>query len=208
MNVFIKPKDIADGNKKLNISLVAQLFNTCHGLVYESETVPDLSTLEIDDVGDSREERVFRMWINSLNIEGVYVNNLFADSGDGVLLLKVSYALHHVPRAPYTIPYTTSPYNIHHKPYTIQVIDYVVPGKINWRRVNMDPVSRFKKVENANLVIEVCKSLSLTMVNIGMSWLVMGCEFWRIVCVHFVYAYVYVYGPLLTHTRTNTHILL
>eukprot|EP01031_Cornospumella_fuschlensis_P026248 gene26248-31707_t len=135
VNVFIKPKDIADGNKKLNISLVAQLFNTCHGLVYESETVPDLSTLEIDDVGDSREERVFRMWINSLNIEGVYVNNLFADSGDGVLLLKV--------------------------------IDYVAPGNINWRRVNLDPTSRFKKVENANLVIEVCKTLQLTMVNIG-----------------------------------------
>lgn len=92
VNVFIKAKDILDGNKKLNISFIAQLFNTCHGLVVEDTTkVLDLSTLEIDDVGDSREERVFRMWINSLNIEGVYVNNLFADSSDGVNLLKVSY---------------------------------------------------------------------------------------------------------------------
>jgi plastin-1 len=86
-------------------------------------------------VGDSREERVFRMWINSLNIEGVYVNNLFADSSDGVMLLKV--------------------------------IDYVASGSVNWRKVNIEPTSRFKKVENGNLVIEVCNALKLTMINIG-----------------------------------------
>lgn len=90
-NIFIKPKDICDGNRKLNISFVAQLFNTCHGLTMDDEApvLPDLSTLEIDDVGDSREERVFRMWINSLNIDGVYINNLFADSQDGFNLIKV-----------------------------------------------------------------------------------------------------------------------
>lgn len=91
-NVFIKPKDICDGNKKLNISLVAQLFNTCHGLNMDDvpkTELPDLSDLEIDDVGDSREERVFRMWINSLNIDGVYLNNLFADCQDGFNLIKV-----------------------------------------------------------------------------------------------------------------------
>jgi len=88
--VFIKNKDICDGNKKLNISLVAQLFNTCHGLVIDETKPPiDLSTLEIDDVGDSREERVFRMWINSLNIEDVYINNLFSDMQDGYYMLKV-----------------------------------------------------------------------------------------------------------------------
>lgn len=90
-NVFIKPKDICDGNKKLNISLVAQLFNTCHGLFVEEEQKIefDMSSLEIDDAGDTREERVFRMWINSLNIDDVYVNDLFADTQDGVNLLKV-----------------------------------------------------------------------------------------------------------------------
>ena len=35
-----------------------------------------------------REERVFRMWINSLNIENVYINNLFTDCRDGVNLIK------------------------------------------------------------------------------------------------------------------------
>lgn len=37
VEVFIKSKDIVEGNKKLNVSLVAQLFNTCHGLVIEEE---------------------------------------------------------------------------------------------------------------------------------------------------------------------------
>lgn len=36
----------------------------------------------------NREERVFRMWINSLNIENVYINNLFTDCRDGVNLIK------------------------------------------------------------------------------------------------------------------------
>ena len=36
-----------------------------------------------------REERVFRMWINSLNIDGLYINNLFTDCRDGVNLIKV-----------------------------------------------------------------------------------------------------------------------
>lgn len=49
----------------------------------------DFSQLEIDDAGDSREERVFRMWINSLNIDGLYINNLFSDCQDGVALIKV-----------------------------------------------------------------------------------------------------------------------
>ena len=86
-------QDICDGNKKLNTSMVAQLFNTNHGLKFDTERrqadLIDLSLLNIDDAGDSREERVFRMWINSLNIEGVYVNNLFSESQDGVNLLKV-----------------------------------------------------------------------------------------------------------------------
>jgi plastin-1 len=109
-SVFIKPKDICDGNKKLNISLVAQLFNTCHGLLMEDiedtrKTTITLSTSNIDDVGDSREERVFRMWINSLNIDGVYINSdLFSETQNGVYLLKL--------------------------------INQIVPGTVVWKRLD------------------------------------------------------------------------
>ena len=57
------PKDICDGNKKLNTSMVAQLFNTCHGLEFESErkrmSLVDISALNIDDAGDSRWDSFF-----------------------------------------------------------------------------------------------------------------------------------------------------
>lgn len=49
-------------------------------------------TRQLDDAGDTREERQFRLWINSLGLEQVYVNHLFADLSDGVVLLKVSKA--------------------------------------------------------------------------------------------------------------------
>jgi len=89
--VFIKPNDIVKGNKKLNLGFVAQLFNTCPGLYISEEELAeyDFAGLDLDDAGDTREERVFRMWINSLNIPDLYINNLFADLEDGCALLKV-----------------------------------------------------------------------------------------------------------------------
>ena len=42
-----------------------------------------------DDVEGSREERSFRMWCNSLGVEGVYVNNLYDGIKDGIVLLKI-----------------------------------------------------------------------------------------------------------------------
>jgi len=89
--VFIHPDNIVKGNKKLNLGFVAQLFNTCPGLTITEEELAeyDFAGLDLDDAGDTREERVFRMWINSLNIPDLYINNLFADMEDGCALLKV-----------------------------------------------------------------------------------------------------------------------
>lgn len=39
--------------------------------------------------GDTREERTFRMWVNSLDIEGLYINDLFADLCNGIAILQV-----------------------------------------------------------------------------------------------------------------------
>jgi hypothetical protein len=88
---FIEPADIVKGNRKLNLGFCAQIFNTNSGLVITEEQLSnfDFASLDLDDAGDTREERVFRMWINSLNIEGLYVNDLFADLCDGVAILKV-----------------------------------------------------------------------------------------------------------------------
>jgi len=86
---FIKPRDIVAGNSKLNLIFTAAIFNQCPGLEpLTTEEVKKAGMLE-DDKGDSREERVFRMWINSLGIDDLYINNLFLDCRDGLVLLKV-----------------------------------------------------------------------------------------------------------------------
>jgi len=86
---FIKPNDIVKGNPRLNLAFTASIFNQCPGLDPLSEEEIKKVGLMDDDTGDSREERAFRMWINSLGIDGVYVNNLFDDCRDGLVLLRV-----------------------------------------------------------------------------------------------------------------------
>ncbi|KAH9306636.1 hypothetical protein KI387_011040, partial [Taxus chinensis] len=58
-----------------------------NGLTIEHSSVSFAEMIE-DDEQDSREERAYRMWINSLGIE-TYVNNLFEDVRDGWVLLEV-----------------------------------------------------------------------------------------------------------------------
>lgn len=87
---FITPKDIVNGNMKLNILYTAAIFNTCHGLDPASEEeLYEAAKLLQDDVEGSREERAFRMWMNSLGLPDLYVNNLYEDSKSGVIILKV-----------------------------------------------------------------------------------------------------------------------
>jgi len=42
-----------------------------------------------DDIEGSKEERAFRFWINSLGIEDVFINNLYEEVRDGLVILKV-----------------------------------------------------------------------------------------------------------------------
>ena len=84
----IQARDIVKANEKLNLGFCAALFNACPGLDPPDEAdLSLLAELPDDDGGDSREERAFRMWINSLNIEQ-YVNNLFDDVRDGMVILQ------------------------------------------------------------------------------------------------------------------------
>jgi plastin-1 len=87
---YITANDICSGNSKLNVLYTAAIFNQCHGLddLTEQEQF-DAAQLLNDDVEGSREERAFRMWINSLGLPDMHINNLYEDSKSGVLLLKV-----------------------------------------------------------------------------------------------------------------------
>jgi len=87
---FLTANDILKGDPKFNMAFVAQLFNTNPGLkALEEEEKKEMAGLMDDDEGDTREERAFRMWMNSLGIPKLYVNNLFSDAVDGLVLLKV-----------------------------------------------------------------------------------------------------------------------
>lgn len=55
---------------------------TCRsGLSTDSSKFSYAELVESDDEQDSREERAYRMWINSMGIE--YVSSLFEDVRDG-----------------------------------------------------------------------------------------------------------------------------
>ena len=85
---IIKPQNIVDANQKLNLAFCAQIFNANPGLVVTEEELHEMAGLLDDDVGDSREERVFRMWMNTLG-EDIHVENLYEDLRDGIVILQV-----------------------------------------------------------------------------------------------------------------------
>eukprot|EP00121_Abeoforma_whisleri_P014619 Awhi_evm1s13481 len=76
---FVKPRDVVKGNPKLNLAFVANLFNT-HPALEPME--------EIEIIEETREEKTFRNWMNSLGVNP-YVNNLYQDLRDGIVILQL-----------------------------------------------------------------------------------------------------------------------
>jgi hypothetical protein len=79
---FLRPRDIVAGNAKLNLAFVANLFNTLPGLD------PVAEPIKIEEIEETREERAFRNWMNSLGVDP-YVNHLYEDLRDGIILLQL-----------------------------------------------------------------------------------------------------------------------
>jgi len=149
VKTFIRPGDIVAGNSKLNLAFVASIFNQCPGLEPLSKEELEKAGFLDDDFGDSREERAFRMWINSLGMKDkdgkeVYMNSLFEDVKDGLGLLHV--------------------------------IDHIEPGLVSWKKVELQPNNKFKKVSNNNYAVDLgkAKELHLSLVGIGGSDVVDG----------------------------------
>ncbi|KAI5612626.1 plastin-1 isoform X1 [Silurus asotus] len=81
---FVSPQDVVAGNQKLNIAFVANLFNMYPALKKPADNSIDLTTIE----GESREDRTFRNWMNSLGISP-RVNHLYSDLTDGLVILQL-----------------------------------------------------------------------------------------------------------------------
>jgi len=139
VKAFLKAKDIASGNPRLNLAFTAAIFNKCPGLDPLSQEELEKAGLLEDDFGDSREERAFRMWINSLGIKDLYINSLYEDVKDGLALLKV----------------------------IDKVQPGLVDWKS--KKIENNPNHKLKKVGNNNYAIELGKSkeLHLSLVGIG-----------------------------------------
>ena len=111
-------KDIVKGNSKVNILFVAEMFNTKHGLEEVTQEEFEAAGLIDDDIEGSKEERAFRLWINTLELKDldgndIFINNLYDDLCDGIVLCKA-----------------------------IHKIDQTV---VEWNRIEKKPDSVFKK---------------------------------------------------------------
>ncbi|KAI9083294.1 hypothetical protein K1719_034826 [Acacia pycnantha] len=86
---YLTPKDIVEGSPNLNLAFVAQIFQHRNGLTVEVDSKKvSFAEMMTDDAQTSREERCFRLWINSLGT-ATYVNNVFEDVRNGWVLLEV-----------------------------------------------------------------------------------------------------------------------
>ena len=138
---YITPDDIVAGNNKLNTLFVASIFNAYPGLEPATEEeMYEAAKLLDDDVEGAREERAFRMWINSLGLnddngEPIHINKLYEESKDGLLLLRT--------------------------------LEKIKPGCVNWKIVDKKPNNPFKKTVNCNEVIDASKKSKYQIVGIG-----------------------------------------
>ena len=87
---FLRPTNVVKGHARLNMAFVANLFNNYPALEAPEEGLPDF---DLGDFGETREERTFRNWMNSLGVTP-FVNNLYSDLNDGLILLQVGVYTH------------------------------------------------------------------------------------------------------------------
>jgi len=132
---YLTPNALINGNSKLNFAFVANLFNThpCLAPLSDEERA-QLDEWLFSSSGD-RESRSFALWMNSLGCEP-FVNNLFDDLQDGLILLQTLDKVHP------------------------GLVDW---KKVNKQT---PITSKFKKVENTNYVLALAKSLNFSLVNI------------------------------------------
>ncbi|CAK9293407.1 unnamed protein product [Gordionus sp. m RMFG-2023] len=76
---FITSRDVSTGNYKLCLAFVANLFNNHPGLPIDGLEPPE------EKIEETREEKTFRNWINSLGVQP-RVKYLYPDLQDGIVL--------------------------------------------------------------------------------------------------------------------------
>ena len=130
-HIYIKNSDIVKGNERLNQFFCAEIFKANNGIKMAKEEAKNiLDKLINDDEESVRKERFFRIWINSLKLDGVKIinnlYNLYEDCKNGILLLKI--------------------------------IDKIIPGNVKWEIVEKNTgSSKFKTMMICQEVVDVLK---------------------------------------------------
>uniref|UniRef100_A0A1J3IPI9 Fimbrin-1 n=1 Tax=Noccaea caerulescens TaxID=107243 RepID=A0A1J3IPI9_NOCCA len=83
---YLTAEEIVEGSPTLNLAFVAQIFHERNGLSTDGKY--SFAEMMTEDVETCRDERCYRLWINSLGIDS-YVNNVFEDVRNGWILLEV-----------------------------------------------------------------------------------------------------------------------
>ncbi|EDO32484.1 predicted protein [Nematostella vectensis] len=127
---FVRAKDVVKGNAKLNLAFVCNLFNT----------FPCLEPVEheMTDIEETREEKTFRNWINSLGIKP-FVQNLYLDLDDGMILFQLFDQV---------------------QP---GIVNYDKVNKPPFKKMG----AKMKKLENCNYAISVADLLKFSLVGVG-----------------------------------------
>ncbi|XP_028277519.1 plastin-3 [Parambassis ranga] len=131
---FVTPADVISGNPKLNLAFVANLFNKYPALTKPENEDIDWGLLE----GETREERTFRNWMNSLGVNP-NVNHLYADLQDAMVIFQL---------------------------YEKIKVEVDWNNKVN-KPPYPKLGSNMKKLENCNYAVELGKSAKFSLVGIG-----------------------------------------
>ncbi|XP_043997232.1 plastin-3-like [Gambusia affinis] len=131
---FVTPTDVVSGNPKLNLAFVANLFNK-----YPALTKPENEDIDWDLLGgETREERTFRNWMNSLGVSPT-VHHLYVDLQDAMVILQL------YERIKVEVDWNNK---VNKPPYP----------KLG---------TNMKKLENCNYAVELGKTTKFSLVGIG-----------------------------------------
>jgi len=80
---FVRPNDVVEGNQKLNMAFVANLFNT-----YPALDAPEVQPEDDVNNEETREEKTYRNWMNSMGVKP-FVNYIYEDLANGLIIFQL-----------------------------------------------------------------------------------------------------------------------
>uniref|UniRef100_A0A2K6TLC4 Plastin 1 n=1 Tax=Saimiri boliviensis boliviensis TaxID=39432 RepID=A0A2K6TLC4_SAIBB len=159
---FVTPADVVSGNPKLNLAFVANLFNTYPCLHKPNNNDIDMNLLE----GESKEERTFRNWMNSLGVNP-YINHLYSDLADALVIfqlyemIRVPVNWSHVNKPPYPAlgGNMKKDKSISTSLPVLDLIDAIAPNAVRQEMIKRGNLSDEDKLNNAKYAISVARKI-------------------------------------------------